>query len=291
MSEIEDNVQEIKWKTSKWAKGSIFSAFIALALIILLSVSIEKLINGSAEYVIGILFGAGFIFIVLGVIAGIVGLVRIKVGKGKLRGKGFAISGVIISLILIMPFSFFSFFYMAFNEKPYDDSNGEAIMAKVEKFSGIEFPEKVKSLKAAEKITAALDTSYAFVVRFVTDQNGFNEFRNSLSKAEGYSEERTDELVENGKSYTYHSRGIDVWGSRWRRNAPEWYDLEIPKGKVHELLLGFNYFICVELADSKDVIVNAEGFILLRHLEKIAPEEFNNLMKKWNFKYRTRNNE
>lgn len=278
MSETENNTQGQKPKISKWATASMYSAFIGLALILLSCLFYKPLFNAS-EFVFyiapEILLGVGLILIIFGFVAGIIGLIGIKASKGKLKGMGFAISGIIISSIPIILFiSVAYFFYMAvIYEKPYDDSNSKAIMAKVEKVCDFEFPEKIESLKAAEKIASGIDRAYTFIVRFTTDQNSFTEFRNSLSKTKNYFEEITDELLtEDGKSYTYGSRANDTWGSMWQKNAPEWFNAEIPKGKVYELCpidKMFLYFICVELPDSNDVIVNIEGWCTYRRLKEV----------------------
>ena len=272
MSETNNNTQGQKPKISKWATASMYSAFIGLALILLLCLSYKLLFNASEFifYIVAkILLGVGLILIIFGFVAGIIGLIGIKASKGKLKGMGFAISGIIISSIPIILFiSVAYFFYMAvIYEKPYDDSNSKAIMAKVEKVCDFEFPEKIESLKAAEKIASGIDRAYTFIVRFTTDQNSFAEFRNSLSKTKNYFEKITDELLtEDGKSYRYGSRG-----SMWQKNAPEWFNAEIPKGKVYELYpidKMFLYFICVELPDSNDVIVNIEGWYTHRRLKE-----------------------
>ena len=72
----------------------------------------------------------------------------------------------------------------------------------------------------------------------------------------------------------------------WLRNAPEWFDTEIPKGKIYELYSDYMimrlYLICVELPDSNDVIVNIEGLCFDRTLvpKLINSEDANDLKLK-----------
>jgi len=282
MSETDNNKQEQKSKISKWATSSMYSALIGIALILLSYVFLEQTVNKFAYNIFSGIIRVGCILIVFGFVAGIIGLICIKASKGKLKGTGFAISGIIISSI---PIAFFIFqlyiFYMVFiYEKPYDNSNPKAIIAKVEKVYDFNFPEKIENLKAAEKTSFGID--HTFIARFTADQNSFAKLRNSLSKKDYYFEEITDELLtENGKRYT------DLWisnkrGSMWRRNAPEWLNEEIPKGKVYELYLRCKTmqlsFIYVELPDSNEVVVDAEGWRKFKD-KLIGPEEANDL--KW----------
>lgn len=289
MAEADNNTKDQKLKISKWATASMYSAFTGLALMLLSYIFYMLLFNINTNAPVRLL-GVGFILIIFGFAAGIIALICIKVSKEKLKGKGLAISGIIISLIPIVLFGCLAYgFYMAvIYEKLYDDSNPEAIIAKVEKVCDFDFPEKIESLKAAEKLVAGIDPGYAFIARFTTDQNSFAELRNSLSKAkyEGYySEEINDELpIEDGKSYTYGSRKsyFECW---WQKNAPEWFDTGISKGKVYELYPSYKmmhlYFICVELPDSNDVVVNVEGLCINRALipKLINAKDVNDL--KW----------
>jgi len=279
MTEAENNIQETKPKTSKWAIASMYSALIGLALILLSCLFYNFLFHTLGFVFEIILFG--FILIGFGFAAGIIGLICIKVNKGELKGIVFAILGIIVSFIPIALFGFLAYgFYEIIHEKPYDDSNPEAIMAKVERVCDFDFPDKMESLKAAEKLVGGIDPGYTFIARFTTDQNSFAELRNSLPQTEIYSEEiNADKFVdENGNNCTYGSRTITRLGNFWRKNVPQWFDTEIPKGKIYELHPDYNkimhfYFICVELPDS-NVVVNVEGLCINRALiPKLASTE------------------
>lgn len=287
MSDTDNDTQEQKPQTSKWAKASMYSALIGLALI-LSSYLFYNLLFNALEFISYISMGVGFILIIFGFVCGVIGLICIRFSKTKLKGAGFAISGIIISLIPILFFVFeaYSLYMAVLYEKPYDDSNPEAVIAKVEKVCGFNFPEKIDFLKTAEKIPSGIDPTYAFIARFTTDKDGFAELRKSLSKAEGdyYSEEISEELVgEDGKSFTYGSRANEKMGSLWQKNAPQWFDIEIPKGRIYEISPFIKmtqlYFICVELPDSNDIVVNIEGVCINRKLvpKLINPENFNDL--------------
>lgn len=249
MNEVDNNTKEQKVKISKLA---IFS----LALPIIL-------------FIIGYRIYAFFPIIILplvGICLGVAALVSIKKSKGKLKGIGFAVSGIIISFIIIVIFIYVAFSFISYlHGEPYNDSNPEAILNKVESYCDFEFPKKIETLKAAEKITGGIDHEYTFIARFKTDRNSFEELRNSLSKTKSYSEEITDELpLENSNSYyTYGSLTSNKMGSMWQKNAPEWFNAEIPKGKVYVLWPWGKmvlFFICVELPDSNDVVVHIEGW-------------------------------
>ena len=248
MNEVDNNTKEQEVKTSKLAIFSLVSPIILFITGYIIKTILPTIISP-----------------LVGICLGVKALVSIKKSKGKLKGIGFALSGIIISFIIIVIFTCVAFVFISYlHEKPYNDSNPEAILNKVESYCDFEVPQKIENLRAAEKITGGIDHEYTFVARFKTDRKSFEELRNSLSKTKFYSEEKTEELSsENSNSYdTFGSLASNSIGT-WQKNAPEWYDAEIPKGKVYELWPWGKMvlcFICVELPDSNDVVVHIEGW-------------------------------
>lgn len=248
MTEEDKNTKEREAKISKLAVLSLAVPLMSLLFGIIVNVEFIRLILVISPAVTGILLG-------------VPALILIKKSKGTLRGKWFAISGIIISLIFIALFVLivYSYYKAVFYEKPYNDSNSLAIMANVEKTCDFTFPEKTE-LKTAEKIASGIDRPYTFIARFNIDRNSFAKFRNSFSDFE----EITNKLAtEGGKSLTYSTITMDFGGGMWLKNAPEWFNEKIPDGKAYELSQ-FNggahiQFICFELPDSNDVIVNMIG--------------------------------
>ena len=249
MNGVDNTTKKQSVKMSKLAVSSLISPIILL------------IIGYIIKFVLPIIISP-----LVGISLGISALVLIKKSKGELKGIGFAISGIIISFIIVAIFIYMVFSFISiFHEKPYNDSNPESIINKVEGYCNFEFPQEKENLKSAEKITGGIDPEYTFIARFTTDQTSFEELRNSLSKIKSYSEEITDELLseDNSSSYTYGSWSNDNIGGMWQKNAPEWRNTEIPKGKVYELFAYDKmvlFFICVELPDSNDVVIHIESW-------------------------------
>jgi prepilin-type processing-associated H-X9-DG protein len=82
MSETDDGTQGQKQKTSKLAIASMVIGIVSV----------------SSQLLVGIVLLLG----VLGLILGIVALIKIKKGRGMLKGRGFAIAGVVTSAVGLM---------------------------------------------------------------------------------------------------------------------------------------------------------------------------------------------
>ena len=128
MSAAEQTFRGQKTKTSKLAVASIIMP-IVLLIIGYICIAIGPALILSAP---------------LGIVLGVMALVSINKSKGKIKGIGFAISGIIISFIIITCFIclFFLLQMVISHEKPYDDSNPEAIIEKIGKVCDLDFPEK-----------------------------------------------------------------------------------------------------------------------------------------------------
>jgi len=104
MGEAEKNTQGQRPKVSKWATASMYTALVGLALTLLSELSYKPLLEdlGFDSYIVyELLLGVGFVLIIFGFTAGIIGLRCIKASKGNLMGTGLAILGIIISSIPI----------------------------------------------------------------------------------------------------------------------------------------------------------------------------------------------
>lgn len=258
MSEIEINTQYQKRKISKLAIASLILPIVLFTGGIFIGrLKLELELVGITLIIIAAPVG-----LALSVIA----LVLIRRSKGALNRKGFAIGGLIISVILFLLLAFVVciFCYVLFYETPYDDSDPKAIIAKIENNCGFKFPAKIESLKAADKITGGIDRPYVFVINFTTDKTGFIELKDSFFQMGCQLEEIT---LKEGDSIR------DESGS-WSRNAPQWCSEKIPKGKTYESFLlckndiGLLDTIFVEVANSGEVVVYMYGWGDSRQKEK-----------------------
>ncbi|MDD5064720.1 MAG: DUF4190 domain-containing protein [Phycisphaerae bacterium] len=262
MSEIEINTQYQKRKISKLAIASLILPVVLFMGGILSEIFIARL-KLELELV-----GITLIIIAApaGLILSVIALVLIRRSKGALSGKGFAIGGIIISVILLLLLASVVCIscYVLCYETPYDDSNPKAIVAKIENNCGFKFPAKIESLKAADKFAGGIDRPYVFVINFTTDKTGFVELRDSFSQIGGWSEEITLKEGDNIR---------DKSGS-WSRNAPQWCSEKIPRGKTYESFLlckndiGLLDTIFVEVANSGEVVVYMYGWGDSRQKEK-----------------------
>ena len=155
----------------------------------------------------------------------------------------------------------------------HDESRLASFLANIEDNTVVKFPEKIESLKAAERIHTNRGGSYHFALRFKTDKNGLAQLKESLSQLYKnlVSDAQTDP---NSEVYVYprivHSK----------KGIPEWYSEEMLEGVLYESLgsgsrveyYGKNrniaiakiYVIdckCVTLAGSEEVVVYMEGVL------------------------------
>jgi hypothetical protein len=129
-------------------------------------------------------------------------------------------------------------------------------VAKIENTFGFKFPEKMESLKAADRISGGLfPRPYQFVVRFVTDKNAFVQLRDSLSE------------IDDGPEATSHYTGLS--DPRWFSRSPEvpkWYGTEIKGSVIYESHILTSegmwlqlHTVCAESKQSGRVEVYMEG--------------------------------
>jgi hypothetical protein len=190
---------------------------------------------------------------ILSLISGIISLVRIKRARPVLKGKAEAIVGICLSVVPLILISTIAYvFYLALRGEPYDESHPASVIATIETNCKFKFPEKMESLKAADRIGGGVSPKpYLFIVSFTTDQNGFAQLRDSLS-------------LQPLRSEDYDTNDPRV--SSLSKGTPQWYKAKMPKGIIYEgFLVSKNNMMrlstfCVELPEPEKVAVYMEGF-------------------------------
>jgi hypothetical protein len=189
---------------------------------------------------------------VLSFVFGIVALVEIRRKFLAFKGKAEAIAGICASVIpLFLIGCILSLFFLAIRGEPYDESYPQSVIATIETNCNFKFPEKMESLKAADRIAGGVPPQpYVVIVSFTTDQDGFAQLQHSLSlqplRSENYN--------------TNEPRAFSL-----SKGTPQWYKTKMPKGKIYEgSLYGKNNMMlstfCVELPESEKVAVYMEGW-------------------------------
>jgi len=198
----------------------------------------------------------------ISLVSGIIALVDIRKGRPAYRGKPEAILGVCLSgAVIVLYGTFFFLLYCALRGEPFDESDPASVVATIGKNCGFEFPEKMESLKAADRLAGGIDNPYFFVVSFMTDQSGFAQLRDSLSQL-GNWKEITDELSQ--KDYDTDDYDPRDWSCI--EDAPQWYKMKIAKGRTYEgFLVSKNnrmrlFTFCVDLAEPNRIAVYMEGW-------------------------------
>jgi hypothetical protein len=192
-------------------------------------------------------------------IFGIVALVKIRKKRPAFKGTLQAVLGVCVSGATLAWFVvIFHLISSALRGEPFDESNPQSVVAKIENTFGFKFPEKMESLKAGDRIRGGLlsfPCPYQFIVRFTTDQNGFVQLRDSLSE------------IDDGPQATSHYTGLS--DPRWFSGPPEvpkWYGMEIKGSVIYESHILTSegmwlqlHTVCVESEQSGRVEVYMEG--------------------------------
>lgn len=235
-------------KQSTWANVSLISSLLAYILALL-------------SFLLG--FGPAICFAfpcwIASLVFGVLALMEIRTKRPTFKGRRQAIIGICSSAIpLIITIAFGWMIYSEIRGEPYDESHPEAVISIIEENCDIEFPAKMESLKAADRIAPGIDKPYHFVVSFTTNMNNFAELKESISQLDSYFEERVERDPNVGK---YTPADFAVF-----RDSPEWYKTEIPKG---EILEGSGVSknnkirlrtIWINLPESEKVVVYMEGW-------------------------------
>lgn len=145
--------------------------------------------------------------------------------------------------------------------KPYDESHPASVLAAIEGNSVIRFPDKMESVKAADRVDRGVDSAfYVFIIRFTTDKNGLAQFRQSLSFLYKYSERKFDspQYLDTQAVYRSLNRPGQIPTPQWYRESPEgniWTASGQWAVNIH------NEIRCawVVLAGSEEVVVFMEG--------------------------------
>ena len=115
--------------------------------------------------------------------------------RGKARNRTLSKRAIILivsSSLIALPFLIVGPFFLvclALRGNPYDQSQPASVKANLENNFGFKFPENMQAFKGAHGLGPGVHPKpYVCIVRFATDPNGLAQLRDSLSKAEGYSE-------------------------------------------------------------------------------------------------------
>jgi hypothetical protein len=241
-----ENTKGVIQKESQLAKWSLYTSLTGLVCLMLLILFPSFKIPAILP----------LFFWLLSVLLSTAGVIQIRACRPNLKGYLKAISGILISII--PPAVIICIFLAAFAGEPYDESNPMLVVNTVKKHGEYKFPEKMLSLKAAERLAGGPDNDYTFLISFKTDYNGFVSLQNFLSNT-GDWEDITDELSKkDGNSSAYDPRPYASY-----KNSPDWYKAKIPQGKTFFSFIGDKELVlttvCVLLEDSNDVAVYIEG--------------------------------
>lgn len=188
---------------------------------------------------------------------GIVALVAIRRKRPLYTGTVEAITGICASAIpLVLITAISILFYLALRGEPYDESHPESVISIIEENGDIKFPAKMESLKAANGITPGVHPQYIrFIVRFITDQEGLAQLRDSLRK-QGFYPETPD----------YNSNDYDPVYLSTYKDTPKWFKIDIAKGVIYDSFGNTKnnaiklHTICVPSEDPDKIVVYMEGF-------------------------------
>lgn len=191
-----------KPKINQWATASLISSLIAyiLAFMAFLLGSGPSLCCAFPCWIASLIFG-------------IVALMEIRKKYPAFQGKKQAIIGICSSAIpLIITIAFSWMVYSALRGEPYQESDPASLIALIQENSNINFPENMQSLQAAEKTASPPDPPYlCLLVSFETDQEGFTQFRDSLSKQDSYQETQDYNSIKYGYARFSTEKEIPQW--------------------------------------------------------------------------------
>jgi UDP:flavonoid glycosyltransferase YjiC (YdhE family) len=145
--------------------------------------------------------------------------------------------------------------YSAFHGEPYDESHQEVVISIIKENSDIVFPDKMESLKAADRIAPGVGPGYVcLIVRFETDKDGFTQLRDSLSKQDSYIE-----------TLDYNSNEYIPFHFSTERDIPQWFKIDIAKDIIY-YSFGITknnaitlHTTCVRSEDPDKIVVYMEG--------------------------------
>ena len=217
-----------------------------------------------------IIFGGIPPFAPIGLVLGILAIIRIKKSKGQLIGQAAAILGIVaatsfivIMIIAIITISIYGFGFP--RPRPFSECDPNKVIALIEKSFDFHLPDNISSAKAAETRTTWLDDTYSFILNFSTDEKGWEQFHKSFPKIKDHD---TKYIEVDGREYIhdmydfmdydpneYEPRIEPFWG--W----PKWFKAKIRKGKHFSGYLNSKDgslqidTLCIDLADPENVVI------------------------------------
>jgi len=214
-----------------------------------------------------------WLFWLIALTLGWIALVRIKQERLARKHRYSALVGVWISAIPLVLFVI-SFFWPGFplpRQRPFSECDPKKVIAIIEKRGfDFTFPDTIKDAKAVETRTTWLEHTYMFLLRFSTNQEGWEEFHRSFPKIKDHATRYIDvdgrEEIHDVYDFMdydtneYEPRIEPFWG--W----PKWFKAKIRKGKYFSGYLDSKDYglqidtLIVDVADSEDIRIYIEGW-------------------------------
>ena len=207
-------------------------------------------------------------------VVGIVALVRIKKGHVGIKGKSGAKFGIwasAIPIILFVLLPFIGLATMLYSER-FQECDPAPIIATIEKQFGLELPEKMQFVRAAEADNVGKDRIYLFILSFITDESGWKCFRESFPKSLDatnmvYMEAEPNKYADEIYGFEeFDSNAYDPRTEYVVPGVPEWHTRKLKKGKTRiQSIISKNSrmqinTVCVDLGSTEEIVVYIEGW-------------------------------
>ena len=217
-----------------------------------------------------IIFGGIPPFAPIGLVLGILAIIRIKKSKGQLTGQAAAILGIVAAtsfiVIMILAILIISISGFGFPKpRPFSECDPNKVIALIENSFDFHLPDNIKSAKAAETRTTWLDDIYSFILNFSTDEKGWKQFHKSFPKIKDHD---TKYIEVDGREYIHDMYGFwDYDPNEYEPRIegwPKWFTAKIRKGKYFSGYLNSKDrslqidTLCIDLDDPENVVIYIE---------------------------------
>lgn len=227
-----------------------------------------------------IIFGGIPPFAPIGLVLGILAIIRIKKSKGQLTGQAAAILGIVaatsfivIMIIAIITISIYDFGFP--RPRPFSKCDPNKVISLIKNnFEDFNLPNNIKSAKAVETRTSWLEHTYNFILNFTTDEKGWEQFHTSFPKVE---EHDTVYIDTDGREYIHDMYNFMDYGlndddprsdyKAFWGGVPKWHKTKITKGKYYYYRRIYSKdrrlqidTLVVDLADPENVVIYIEGW-------------------------------
>lgn len=217
-----------------------------------------------------IIFGGIPPFAPIGLVLGILAIIRIKKSKGQLTGQAAAILGIAVatSLIVIVILAILINSISGFGfpkPRPFSECDPNKAIALIKNSFDFNLPDNISSAKAAETRTTWLDDTYHFIFKFSTDEKGWEQFHTSFPKIKDqdtiYGYPNGSHRVHDVYDFTdYDPNEYEPRIERWSK----WFKAKIRKGKHFSGYLNSKDrslqidTLCIDLGDPENVVIYIE---------------------------------